>query len=499
METLSLVTHESPDADANAAIFVYLKAVGIDVWDVILNRINTQIVFVPHGERWLQKNENEKVLHFDTGGLCDYISNFDHHGPAENEPSATQAVANAFPFLQKDKAIMKLCERINEIDSGGRVRKKQTDYSAKEQTNLINLAKKFNSEKRRDVKVFVVKQKELQDYLEIMSNFELENDEISSLDKMNFGLISLETWYQKQNGQLDQIPKWDSPEGQLFLRCLYVFVKMQVENKTPYDYYKNEIINLCYEAKFGDKQNIGLNTLLWQNKNHPRHGKLFSIIAKFCNLYCSPAGRIDTDVEFFAQHMKKLIKSEDLEIVSLYPGPWSILRLFPDIGQIPMLTLIRYLLGCFKSWSNKIIGNDKIAELLGQNQIVKINGVKTLLLPETTIRSGYLRYKLRRHRGNIGVDLIISKHLWPKSGKTNLAITKLTSIDDKWEINGFTELVNEIISEVGEDKSPFLHSEKFVIYAEEIIAFDKLVDLAQKTIYFLPKIEKTVLVNNEGC
>ncbi|MFA6537025.1 MAG: hypothetical protein WCT18_01360 [Patescibacteria group bacterium] len=491
-QKILLVTHESPDCDAIASIFSFLKAINRSIWDV--GDSYTKIAFVKAGTRYNLETPNDViVIHFDVGGRCDRLTEFDHHEVPDPAFSATQVVFEAFPNLNLDGTMESLRLRINEVDSK-RARQRQKRESLTEQNEIKKQLITFNQQQRVG-RLFVVKKRPLQDFVELISNMEFDYEEISSEEKMRVGLIALDTWYEKTKiDRTETVPTIESTEGQIFMKTLYVFISLLSEGKNQYSCYDNEILNLYHEAKFFESKccpddKTSLQKMLWENKTNSADGKFYHQLQKFLDLFYEPKNMSLSDTTEFVREIKDRLTCAELDIVTVFHGPWTVLRLFPDLRKIPEIKLIRYLLALLRGFYNKTVGNDRVRKLFTENEQLSINGINTLIIKETTIKPAVLRHRLGRNKDDFQVDLVISKHVKNVSQRNCFALTKIVGRNDRFQADGFDEIQNFLRSAHPEiDAAVFLHNEKFVIYLEseavDIEQFVNIDDLANCVKHF---------------
>jgi len=466
-----LVNHESPDLDSICTTFFWLLANNLELDDPRLH-----YAFVKTAEDRLHSEDYpaDKIFHFDCGYRFNGVTDFDHHQNRKQWPSAARTIFQTYPILQSDpiaKILVKTADRVDSGNAQGGLDKETREIKQEINNNFL---RSFNQSHRGDV-LLVNNNGEPEEINRLFYNLDNKAGEIEDLDKLLIGIIMLKLWYENQKrATVKATPVFID-------HLIATWLTLKKHNMTVHQAGINNIFLIFNQQRSG-KLCAARRATDPKDQSEPAVREMVQLSER---LLAGKSSKVETEETI---NIKKKVnrflndfnqgKQTRLTATTLDVGPWQLQKLIP----VNMSQEVQLIVGLFilNAWYNKRTIGRTMRDLVKAGRQIKINGLDTLVVPQTDYTSKTLRYYVRSNYFN-ELDLVISKHLEPNGG-ARLGITKVNDRNEK--VKGMEDLRDSVVKEFPMAKVFLEKNHHFVLYVDHPdLDTETLVKLAEQSLY----------------
>ena len=484
-----LVNHGGPDTDS--AVISYL-------WHITFQKRigaeDVEYVFVPQGKRLEPQlvEPGDIVFHLDTGHRFDPKTNdYDHHQDRKRWPSAARTMFETFTELQEDPIIVEMVDLADRVDSGNTVNQEDPEARSTRQS-FHGEVTAFNAESEDNPVILITEQSGPWQIVDLLSNMEVESNELQDRDKLIVSMMMLESWYnsekkRRETKQADLKPVLDI---EIFDRVAATFIQLVAKEKWLYAVDFREVEDAYMRAT--KDRFTSMTEAAFQSHPHIQSEPVFEELVFLVNLLRFSSATVNESEEVvmfktqLTERLDEFNQGRDHKVIpiTLRKGPWEVAEMFPS-EEYTLTTRILAGLIMFKAWYNKKTVRKRISKLIKDSDWFEYSGVKYIVVHETTFTTKVIRYQLRRYLRD-EVDVAIVTYLECGTGKKSIGITRVQ--DDV--VNGMDDLYHQL-KRIDPRADVFMfRPSKFVIYVKGKLDILTPQRVAQETVRTLkPLIE----------
>lgn len=484
-----LVNHGGPDTDSAVISYLwhltYKKRIGAE---------DVEYVFVPSGKR-LEPHLVEPgdiVFHLDTGYRFDPGTNdYDHHQDRKRWPSAARTMFETFTKLQEDPIIAEMVDLADRVDSGNTVNQEDPDARSTRQS-FNGEVTSFNTGREDSPVILITEQSGPWQIVDLLSNMEVESNELQDRDKLIVSMMMLESWYnnEKKRRETKQADFKPTLDIEIFDRVAATFIQLVAKDKWLYDVDFREVEDSYMRAT--QDRFTSMTEAAFQSFQHIQGEPVFEELVYLVNLLRTSNSTVNKseEADMFKTQLTEMLaefnQGRDHKVIpiTLRKGPWEVAELFPSEGYSLTARILSGLI-MFKAWYNKKTVRKRINTLLSTSNWFEYSGIKYVVVPETTFTTKVIRYQLRRYLRD-EVDVAIVTYLECGTGKKSIGITRVQ--DDV--VNGMDDLYHQL-KRIDPRADVFMfRPSKFVIYIKDKLDILTPQRVSQETVRTLkPLIE----------